>query len=121
MPTDYILFNHGVNTRDERPQPTYADRLFELIQCHYHHPQGRTLRKIALYWGNVNEKEEQDLLKVYQDSSIWQKLWFLPFREKQLIQFAGDGALYLSRYCGARVADALAKQAIGGLQGYDPK
>jgi hypothetical protein len=121
MPTDYVLFNHGVNTREERPQPTYADRLFELIQRHYTSPRGRTLKKIALYWGNVIEQQEQDLLETYQSSSIWGKLWFLPFREKQLMQFAGDGALYISRYCGAKVADALEKQAIAGLQGFDPE
>jgi hypothetical protein len=121
MATDYILFNHGVNTRDERPQPNYADRLFELIEGYYNNPQGRTLKSIPLYWGNVGEEEEQELLKLYQSSSIWEKLWFLQFREKQLMQFAGDGALYLSRYCGAKVAEALEKQAIAGLKGYDPK
>ena len=121
MPTDYVLFNHGVNTREERPLPTYADPLFKLIQSHYTSPQGRILKEIALYWGDVNVEEEQNLLKTYQSSSIWEKLWFLPFREKQLLQFAGDGALYISRYCGAKVADTLEKQAIAGLQGYDPK
>jgi len=121
MPTDYVLFNHGVNTREERPLPTYADPLFDNIQRHYTSPQGRILKKIALYWGDVNEGEEQRLLKTYQSSAIWEKLWFLPFREKQLLQFAGDGALYISRYCGAKVADTLEKQAIAGLQGYDPK
>jgi len=85
MPTDYVLFNHGVNTREERPQPGYADQLFELIQRHYTSPQGRTLKKIALYWGDVNEAEEQGLLETYRSSAIWGKLWFLPFREKQLL------------------------------------
>ncbi len=121
MATDYILFNHGVDTREERPQHTYADPLFERIQRQYGHPQGRTLKKIALYWGNVNEQEEQELLNIYQSSAIWQKLWFLPFREKQLLHDAGDGALYISRYCGAKVAEALENQARTGLQGYDPK
>jgi hypothetical protein len=120
MATDYVLFNHGVNTRDVRPQPTYADPLFDLIERYYDHPQGRTLKKIALYWGDVNEKEEQDLLKSYQSSSIWEKLWFLQFREKQLLQFTGDAALYISRAVGYKVADALKEQAIAGLQGYDP-
>jgi hypothetical protein len=43
MPTDYILFNHGVNTRDTRPKPDYADGLFALIQKHYHQVPGRTI------------------------------------------------------------------------------
>lgn len=120
MPTDYLLFNHGVNTREARPLPTYADPLFELIK-HYYTAQGRTLKKIALYWGNLNEAEEQKLLNVYQTSSIWQQLWFRDFREKQLLQFAGDAALYISRAVGSKVADALKDQAVAGLQGYDPK
>jgi hypothetical protein len=120
MPADYLLFNHGVNTRDVRPQPTYADPLFELIQSYYTAP-GRTLKKIALYWGNLNEAEELKLLQAYQASSIWQQLWFRDFREKQLLQFAGDAALYISRAVGSKVADALKEQAVAGLQGYDPK
>jgi hypothetical protein len=120
MPTDYLLFNHGVNTREARPQPSYADPLFELIQRYYTAP-GRSLKKIALYWGNVNEAEELKLLRTYQSSSIWQQLWFREFREKQLLQFAGDGALYISRAVGSKVADTLKEQAIAGLQGYDPK
>ena len=120
MPTDYILFNHGVNTREARPERTYADALFTLIQRYYTVP-GRTLKKIALYWGDLNEVEEQKLLHVYHTSSIWPKLWFREFREKQLLQFAGDGALYISRAVGSKVADALKEQAIAGLHGYDPK
>lgn len=120
MPTDYLLFNHGVNTREARPLPTYADPLFELIQRYYEAP-GRTLKKIALYWGNLNKTEEQKLLQAYQNSSIWPQLWFIDFREKQLLQFAGDAALYISRAVGSKVADALKEQALAGLQGYDPK
>src|SRR6266568_19410 len=47
MATDYILFNHGVNTRETRPQPSYADPLFNLIQRYYHNPQGRALETTA--------------------------------------------------------------------------
>jgi hypothetical protein len=120
MPTDYLLFNHGVSTRDTRPQPTYADPLFDLVQRHYNAP-GRTLKKVALYWGDVNVEEEQKLLKLYQASPIWQDLWFRDLREKQFMQFAGDAALYISRAVGAKVADVLEKQAVAGLKGYDPE
>ena len=116
MPTDYVLFNHGVNTRDSRPQPDYADALFALIQQHYHQVPGRTLKKIALYWGDVNKDQEQNLLDAYQGSSIWDKLWFQQFRGKQVIQFVGDGALYVSRYGGCKIAEALEKQTIENLQ-----
>ena len=37
------------------------------------------------------------------------------------MQFAGDGALYVSSAVGSKVADALKKQAIAGLQGYSAK
>jgi len=120
MPTDYLLFNHGVSTREARPEPTYADPLFELIQRFYNIP-GRTLKKIALYWGDVNKPQEAELLQTYQQSSIWPQLWFRDFREKQLLQFAGDAALYISRAVGAKVADTLKEQAVQGLQGYDAK
>lgn len=116
MPTDYVLFNHGVNTRNTRPQPDYADALFALMQKHYHQVPGRTLKKIALYWGDVNKEQEQKLLDAYQGSSIWDNLWFQLFRGKQVMQFVGDGALYVSRYGGSRIAEALEKQTIEGLQ-----
>ncbi|MDJ0689095.1 MAG: hypothetical protein QNJ41_11355 [Xenococcaceae cyanobacterium MO_188.B32] len=32
MATDYILFIHGVNTRDQRENPRYADDLIEGIK-----------------------------------------------------------------------------------------
>jgi hypothetical protein len=32
MPTDYVLFIHGVNTRETASDPTYADQLFDLMQ-----------------------------------------------------------------------------------------
>ena len=116
MRTDYILFNHGVNTRQERPQADYADELFALIQ---HHTPARNLKKVPLYWGDVAEDLERKLLDEYQESSIWEHIWFKQFREKQIMQFVGDAALYVSRHCGSRVANALAKQATEGLQGYD--
>ncbi len=120
MPTDYLLFNHGVSTRDTRPQPGYADPLFDLVQRHYNAP-GRTLKKVALYWGDVNAEEEQKLLDLYRASSIWQQLWFRDLREKQLLQFAGDAALYISRAVGCKVADRLRDQAAAGLKGCNAK
>jgi hypothetical protein len=122
MPTDYLLFNHGVNTRDARVEHTYADSLFELIQGYYtSYDSGRILKKVALYWGNVNEAEESKLLQTYRASSTWSQFWFREFREKQLLQFAGDGVLYISRAVGSRVADTLKEQIIAGLHGCDPE
>jgi hypothetical protein len=120
MPTDYVVFNHGVNTRDIRPEPTYADKLFGLIQSHYNVP-GRKLKQVALYWGDVNKEEEGKLLTLYKESSIWPDLWFRDMREKQFLQFAGDAALYISRAVGSKVAEALEEQATRELKGYDPE
>ena len=47
MPTDYILFIHGVNTRESASDPTYADQLFDasrpsraLLACLPHSASG---------------------------------------------------------------------------------
>ncbi len=119
MPTDHVLFIHGVNTQKEGPQPNYADALFDLIQNYSNHAPARTLRKVALYWGDVGKDEEQNLLETYQASSIWKKLWFRQFREIQLMRIIGDGALYISRCCGSKIADALEQQILAGLSGFD--
>ncbi len=121
MPTDYVLFNHGVNDRDTHLQPTYADALFHLIQDGCHLAPQRALKKVALYWGDVNKAAERELLMVYQASPIWDKMWFRSMRETTIMQFVGDGALYLSRYVGAKVVDALKEQTLAGLAGFDPR
>ncbi len=110
MATDYILFIHGVNTRDRREKPQYADRLYELISQQL---QGKVsdLRKLALYWGDVNADLEDDILTVLKSSSLWSKMWFQSFREKQLLQFVGDAALYISRHTGYRVVERIRNQA----------
>jgi len=42
------------------------------------------------------------------------------FREKQLLQFAGDAALYISRGIGYKVVNKLKTQAIEGLKNFQP-
>ncbi len=121
MPTDYVLFNHGVSTHDTHSQPTYADPLFNLIQKNYHLAPARTLKKIVLYWGDIGATEEQQLLTTYRASPYWKKMWFRSIRETIFLQSIGDIALYLSRYVGAKVADRLQEQILSGLQGFDPK
>ena len=52
MPTGYILFIHGVNTRESASDPTYADQLFDLIQKQAERrAPGLQLQKVALCWG----------------------------------------------------------------------
>ncbi|MFE4104689.1 hypothetical protein [Almyronema epifaneia] len=126
MATDYLVFVHGVNVREsarneELKNYTYADRLFSLIsQKVQAHDPTRQLKKVPLYWGNVNRNSLTELRSYLQSSSVWNKLWFREFRQGQLIPFAGDAALYISRHVGSLAVNQLAQQAIAGLQGYQP-
>ena len=112
MATDYIVFIHGVNTRETVEPPTYADALFTLIQASVAHQSHNAsephLVKAPLYWGSVGIAAEAGLLKEYTYSSEkWKKLWFRKMRSGVLLEFSGDVALYMSRYVGAKVADKL--------------
>ncbi|MDF5714740.1 MAG: hypothetical protein PUP93_12850 [Rhizonema sp. NSF051] len=119
MATDYILFIHGVNTREVREQPEYADSLFKLIQKTVF-DRKPDVQKIALYWGKVNEKAETALLNKLQASSFWSQMWFRTFREQQILKFAGDAALYVSRGIGVQVVNTLKTQALAGLKNAKP-
>ncbi|MUL37638.1 hypothetical protein [Gloeocapsopsis dulcis] len=111
MATDYIVFVHGVNTRKEREDKTYADKLIDRIDREIASKSSNITRKfIPLYWGDVSKEEEQKLLNRLQQSPTWKKMWFREFREKQLMQFVGDAALYISRHVGSKVVIAIAEQ-----------
>ncbi|NEO51492.1 MAG: hypothetical protein F6K55_48455, partial [Moorea sp. SIO4A3] len=116
MATDYILFIHGVNTRQDRETPEYADKLFDLIQSNVE--PSVQLKKIPLYWGNVVIEQEKELLGALKASKAWNEFWFRDFREKQILQFVGDGALYLSRHVSSLAIEQMSKQAYQGLEGY---
>ena len=112
MATDYIVFIHGVNTRERTEPPTYADTLFRLIQECVAREEGisstRKLVKVPLYWGNEGVAAEKNLLHEYTRSvEKWEKFWFKQMRSGVLLEFSGDIALYMSRCFGARVADKL--------------
>lgn len=111
MATDYILFIHGVNTREQQAQPSYADDLIKLLD--------RTIASVAptlnpqyipLYWGDTLFDEQQKRLDKFRASSQWDRLWFRNFRSKQLMQFIGDATLYINRHVGAKVVEELARQ-----------
>jgi hypothetical protein len=105
MPTDYVLFIHGVNTRsDDIRSTTYADDLINRIS------HVTPIRPLVVYWGDVGVEEEKKLRDGYQASDTWKRLWFRALREQQLLAFVGDTALYLSRYIGAQVAERVAEQ-----------
>ena len=112
MATDYIVFIHGVNTREKVEPPTYADALFSLIQASVARQENDAstcrLVKVPLYWGNEGISAENGLLKEYTHSpEKWKKFWFKKMRSSVLLEFAGDVALYMSRYVGAKVANKL--------------
>ncbi|MGL4617588.1 MAG: hypothetical protein ACRCZS_00785, partial [Chroococcidiopsis sp.] len=90
MATNYILFVHGVNTREERETPEFADELIDNLKAKLGQEKTNKTVYIPLYWGDVNIKAENRLLKQLQASPLWEEMWFRTFREQQLLQFAGD-------------------------------
>ena len=112
MATDYVMFIHGVSTRETEPAQ-YANRLFALMKSsidttHVYQDAKRTLTSVPLYWGNVGIPAEQALLQEYQSAhQLWMHLWFRSFRQGMLMQFSGDTALYISRAVGGKIADKL--------------
>lgn len=116
MATNYVLFLHGVNTRQKVTDPAYADSLFANIVRHS--ASSLQLKKIALYWGDVAQAQEDKLKKTYRRSAAWPTFWFLNARENLLLQFIGDTVLYLSRYVGAQIVEKLKNQIDDGLKGY---
>jgi hypothetical protein len=114
MPTDYVMFIHGVSTRESAVPPVYANGLFTKIGMRIKknsaanaQEPARGLTSVPLYWGSVGKTIEDKLRAKYQKSPLWENFWFLPFREGMALQFAGDAALYLSRYVGGMIADKL--------------
>jgi hypothetical protein len=106
MATDYVMFVHGVNTRNERELPTYADQLFAKLEQRRTNHQHQLI-KVSLYWGDVNKDAEDQLLNTMKSSPKWDKMWFQEFRSTTLLQFVGDAALYMSRYLGSKVVKRL--------------
>jgi hypothetical protein len=100
MATDYVLFIHGVNTREDG----YANNLINLIK------HNTPIQPLVVFWGKEADEKEEELLHGYQASGIWDKLWFRNLREQPLLHFAGDIALYTSRYVGAKVAADVAEK-----------
>ncbi|MBD2099609.1 hypothetical protein H6F94_01675 [Leptolyngbya sp. FACHB-261] len=120
MATDYILFIHGVSTRKDREKPTYADELIAKLQATV--GKQLNLKPVPLYWGDVNQEAEERLLSQLKDKQgCWEQLWFREFREKQLLQFVGDAALYISRQVGSKVIQQLETQMREQLAGYQPQ
>lgn len=95
----------------------------DYITSHQNGKPPRDLKKLPLYWGNVTIEEESKLLSIYENSDTWKRFWYKSLRSGPLLQFAGDAALYISRYVGAKVAQKLeqqTEQALGDLHNLSP-
>ncbi|BAY20586.1 hypothetical protein NIES2100_03280 [Calothrix sp. NIES-2100] len=119
MATDYVMFVHGVNTRDIRENPKYAEGLITKLKERKTNNQ-RQLIPVPLYWGNVNQEAEEQLLKTMESSPKWDKMWFREFRSHQLLQFIGDAALYISRFIGSNVVKQLKTDGLGVIKNVQP-
>ena len=111
MSTDYIVFIHGVNVRDEAAYKKQANEMFESIKASVNN-RSRTLKPVILYWGNVGELSTNILLKGLESSSKWKEFWFQDLRTTQFLPFVGDGALYLSRAVSKAIIEQITKQAL---------
>lgn len=116
--SEYLLFIHGVNTRDTRDRPDYANGLIQNIQRLA--PPALDLQPVVLYWGDVNADAEQRVLQDFTASSVWDKLSFTNLRARQMLQFTGDAALYISRTGGRLVVDCLLGEALRSLKNFLP-
>jgi hypothetical protein len=118
-----IIYIHGVNTRKHKYDQHYANDLDRLIGFSLENKNVRLSNSLALFWGNVHDQEEENLLARVKLCDAWNDLQLKSFREKQVLQFVGDAALYISRMVGKQVVNALhaqivADQATMGADGY---
>ena len=114
-PTDYILFIHGVNVRDEAAYNREANQMFKNISATINNPS-RSLKPVILYWGNVGEDSTNSLLNELQNASTWDKFWFKKLRTDQFLSFVGDAAIYLSRFASSTIVRQITDQAIDEME-----
>lgn len=111
MATDYILFVHGVSTRDENGFRQNAQILFDRIKASTS-DSSRILKPVFLFWGNVGAKGTHTLLDRLKASPKWSQLWFQNLRTDQILPFVGDAALYLSRDISGQIVTQIAEQGL---------
>ena len=119
MATDYVLFIHGVKQRQPDGFNRTAQDLLQGVQRAIG-SNGRTLKPIVVFWGDLNVQPQVALQQGLQASPQWRNLWLTDFRVKEVIEFAGDTALYLSRHVGAQVVQRFQQMALPALQGAQP-
>ncbi len=119
MPTDYILFVHGVKTRKQEDFRALATTLFNRIKSSVR-DESRVLKSILFFWGDLNQEAQAELLNGFKASTKWTDFWFQDFRTQQVLEFVGDAALYLSRHVGSQVIQRFEKDVSGVLQDASP-
>jgi hypothetical protein len=118
MATDYVLFVHGVKSRSEQDFFNNTQSIFQGIEKSV--GSRATIKPIRCFWGRCGEAALGNLQQRMQKSSAWDKLWFKDFRKDQILDFVGDGALYLSRAVGCQVVDCIFEGALKALQNHEP-
>jgi hypothetical protein len=119
MATDYILFVHGVKHRNPDEFNRLTQEMLQTVQRTLGNT-GRTLKAIPVFWGDLNVQPQASLRQGLEASPQWRNLWMTDFRIKEVIEFAGDAALYLSRHVGAQVVKRFHQQLLPALPGVQP-
>ncbi|BAZ01143.1 hypothetical protein NIES37_51420 [Tolypothrix tenuis PCC 7101] len=116
MPTDYVLFVHGVKTHERPTFEKLCNILLNRIQNSIN-DKSRVVKPIYFFWGDLNLAAQRELVTNIKDSPKWNDFWFRDFRTEQILEFVGDAALYLSRHVGTQVVQRFKSEAFSVLQG----
>ena len=112
MAIDYIIFIHGVKTRDRSKYELQAMQMFDRINAHVKPNPARTYKPIFLFWGDIAKDSIDTLNSGLNNSPTWKDFWFKDLREEQFIPFIGDAALYLSRNVSVKIIKQMTAQAL---------
>lgn len=119
MATDYVLFVHGVRHRDRGEFEQLSQQLLKGIKLSLN-DNSRVLKPMYLFWGDLNERPQRDLRRGLEASPQWRQLWLQEFRNKEVLEFVGDAALYLSRHVGAQVVERFREVALLPMEQAEP-
>ncbi|OUL23184.1 hypothetical protein BV372_30105 [Nostoc sp. T09] len=116
MPTDYVLFVHGVKVHDQKEFERLSTILLNRIRDSIS-DKSRVVTPIFFFWGDLNLAAQRELVAGLKASPKWNDFWFRDFRTEQILEFVGDAALYLSRHVGTQVVQRFKDKALGVLKG----
>jgi hypothetical protein len=117
MATHYVLYIHGVATRNKN----YADKFHNALTGDKR-LEGLTIQPVVAYWGDENGKREQAQLKLVTKAPIWPYFLLTSFIRKDFLwPFVGDAASYVSHTAGADIINKVCSDAVDKLNGADLK